>query len=78
MLIARGVTAWARLLTRLTAPTPTGSTPTGGPDPRSTPSDIDPPAPGPARVPRPDWLPSAAATQLVHALAGLAVALASH
>jgi hypothetical protein len=78
VLVARGLTAWARLLTHLTAPTPPGSTPTGGLDPatRSTPSDTDPPASGPAGILRPDRLPSAAATQLVHALAGLAVALA--
>lgn len=66
LLIARGVTAWARQLTHLA--TVTGPV---GPNPAhpSVP-------PAPAGAPRPNRLPPVAATQLVHALAGLAVALA--
>lgn len=62
--MARGVTAWARLLNKTIYPnTPA---PAGADDPRATrPPD-----------PTPDLLAPKAATQLVHALAGLAVALA--
>ena len=61
LLIAKGVTAWRRALTLLTAPTPSPAPDTTSPQAR----------PGP-----PDPIPSPMATQLVHALAGLAVALA--
>ena len=62
VLIAKGVTAWRRALTHLTVPTPSPAS-----DPTSHQA-----RPGPA----PDPIPAATATQLVHALAGLAVALA--
>jgi len=68
VLIARGVTAWARALTHPSGPAPSRPAPS-----HPAPSGA---GPGPADIPRLDRLPSAAATQLVHALAGLAVALA--
>jgi len=75
VLTARGVTAWARLLTRVV--TPNGPTTADRPDSaqRPTPSEPDVPVPGPP-APGPDRLPPPVAAQLVHALAGLAVALA--
>jgi hypothetical protein len=73
VLIARGVTAWARLLTHVA--TPTGQTPPEVPDPTASlvPCDTARLA---APVSGPDRLPPRAAAELVHALAGLAVALA--
>jgi hypothetical protein len=74
VLIARGLTAWARLLTGSLAPT--GPTRPDGrhSSRRPTPSGDHVPAPVPAAS-GPDRLPPDAATQLIHALAGLAVAL---
>jgi hypothetical protein len=60
VLTGQGVTAWRRALTQLTCATTTSSTT---------------PAPAPAARP-PGPLPGPVATELVHALAGLAVALA--
>jgi hypothetical protein len=72
VLVAKGVTAWQRLLTHLTG-TPTGActgtgTGTGASDQTRSPQ-AGPAAP--AQAP----LPQEVSTQLIHALAGLAVAL---
>jgi hypothetical protein len=62
VLITKGVTAWRRALTHLSAPTP---------------SPVSGAASSPARPgPQPDPVPAQMATELVHALACLAVALA--
>lgn len=61
ILIARGVTAWRRALTHLTT--------TDLPSPTASP-------PAGRSAAGPDTVPPQVSTQLVHALAGLAVALA--
>ena len=66
VLIAKGVTAWQRLATHLTGITGTGPL---APEPTRRPSQTGPAAQAPAS------LPQAVTAQLVHALAGLAVAL---
>ena len=59
--LGKGVTAWRRLLTHLTCTTTPGTAPPGGTA---------------ARVQQPGPLPDPVTTELVHALAAVAVALA--
>ena len=61
MLTGKGVIAWRRVLARLASSS-------GAPAPEA------PPGPGTPQTPAP--LPGPAATELIHALAGLAIALA--
>jgi len=83
LLIAKGVTAWQRLTARiLTGPadagTPADSAATGagtGPVASGQPRGPTPAGPAALAAPAPLLLPQEVATQLVHALAGLAVAL---
>jgi hypothetical protein len=75
VLVARGMVAWARQLTRMLPPT--RPAPGDGPDQArpASPSEVGALLPG-SPAPGPDRLPPPVAAQLVHALAGLAVALA--
>jgi DNA invertase Pin-like site-specific DNA recombinase len=73
VLLAKGVTAWQRLLTHLTCAT----TPSRVPSPAETPSGAGPAGPAQAAAPSPDSLPDQVAAQLVHVLAAVAVALAA-
>jgi hypothetical protein len=75
VLITKGVTAWQRLLTHLTpatAPSPASSTSRTLLAAHQTASTA---APDPTPTAVLDRLPQEVAAQLVHALAGLAVAL---
>lgn len=69
MLVAKGVTVWQRLATHLTGTTGTTGTGLLASEQTRCPSQTGPTAQAPAS------LPQAVTAQLVHALAGLAVAL---